>query len=144
MLVNLALGTVMVALTVLGHTVGLLVLTRSMGGIIHRLGLHADDFGRTVAMVLTVLGLFLLHTFEVWAWAVAYVMLGAIGVFHDALYFSTVTFSTLGYGDIILSHDWRLFASLEGVNGFILIGWSTAYLVAAATRFGPFRAGKHF
>ena len=38
----------------------------------------------------------------------------------------------------------QLLAGLEGISGFLLIGWSTAYLVAASTRSGPFQAGKHF
>ena len=100
--------------------------------------------GKAVAMVLTVLGLFLAHTIEVWLWAGAYFATGAVPSFEDALYFSTVTFSTLGYGDITLSPEWRLFSSLEAVNGFLLIGWSTAFLVSASTRYGPFRLGEHF
>jgi hypothetical protein len=63
---------------------------------------------------------------------------------ESSLYFSTETFSTLGYGDITPLPRWRLFAALEAVNGFLLIGWSTAYLVAASTRHGPFRIGEHF
>lgn len=95
-------------------------------------------------MVTTVLGLFFLHTIEVWVWAIAYVSLGVVDDFEPALYFSTLTFSTLRYGDITPLADWRVFAALEAVNGFILIGWSTAYLVAASTRHGPFRIGEHF
>jgi hypothetical protein len=68
----------------------------------------------------------------------------AITPFQDALYFSTVSFSTVGYGDIIVGAQWRLLASLEAINGFLLIGWSTAYLVSASTRHGPFRLGEHF
>ena len=95
-------------------------------------------------MMSTVLGLFALHTIEVWLWAVAYLAMGLFNGLDDALYFSTVTFSTVGYGDIVIPREWRLFASLEGINGFLLIGWSTAYLVAASTRHGPFRSGEHF
>jgi voltage-gated potassium channel Kch len=106
--------------------------------------LHRHDFGKSVAMVTTVLGIFLLHTVEIWIWAGLFFFAGQIAAFQDALYFSTVTFSTLGYGDITLAPEWRLLGSLEAINGFILIGWSTAYLVAASTRHGPFRTGEHF
>jgi hypothetical protein len=71
-------------------------------------------------------------------------ILGAFTDFSTALYFSTVTFSTLGFGDVVPNESWRLFAALEAVNGFLLIGWSTAYLIAASTRIGPFRIGEHF
>lgn len=144
MLANLSLGTLLISATVLIHTLGLIALSRAMGGIVHWWRLHQHSLGKTVAMVTTVLGLFLIHTIEVWTWAGAYSLLGVVGAFEDALYFSTVTFSTLGYGDITLSPEWRLFGSLEGLNGFLLIGWSTAYLVSASTRHGPFRIGEHF
>ena len=144
MFVNLMLGSLLVSTTVVTHTFGLILLSRTMERIIRWFRLHRHNFGKTVAMVTTVLGLFAVHTVEVWMWAAAFVAVGAIPQFENALYFSTVTFSTVGYGDITLDPAWRLFASLEGVNGFILIGWSTAYLVAASTRYGPFRSGEHF
>ena len=81
---------------------------------------------------------------KVWSWAVAYDLLGATRSFSDALYLSTAMFSTVGYGEIHVDPAWRLLTALEGINGFLLIGWSTAYLVGAATRHGPFRPGEHF
>jgi hypothetical protein len=144
MLVNLALGSVLISATVIIHTVGLIVLSRAMNNIVGWLRLHRHASGQATAMVAAVLGLFLIHTVEVWIWAIAYLALGSLQSLPDALYFSTVTFSTIGYGDVTLDPDWRLFASLEGMDGFLLIGWSTAYLVAASTRHGPFRLGEHF
>jgi hypothetical protein len=142
--VNLALGGAVLALTVFIHTFGLIVLTVVMQTIVHWFRLHRHRFGQTVAMLVTVLGLFGLHGLEIWTWAAAYLWIGALPDLETALYFSATTFSTLGYGDVVLEDRWRLFSSLEGVSGLLLIGWSTAYLVAAATRLGPFRAGEHF
>ncbi len=144
MLTNLLLGTWLVAVTVVIHTIGLVAVSGLMQRIIRWFRLHSHISGKTVAMVATVLGIFLLHTIEVWVWAVAFFETGATATFKDALYFSTVTFSTVGYGDIVLDHAWRQFGAIEGINGFILIGWSTAYLVAASMRYGPFRSGEHF
>jgi hypothetical protein len=144
MLTNLALGTLFISITVLLHTFGLVALTRTMNGVVRWFRLHRHDFGKSVAMVTTVLGLFLLHTVEIWIWAGLFFVNKAVVPFQDALYYSTVTFSTVGYGDIIVGPRWRLLASLEAINGFILIGWSTAYLVSASTRHGPFRLGEHF
>jgi hypothetical protein len=141
---NLALGSLLVAVTVMIHTVGLILLSRLMPRIIVWFRLHRHGLGKAAAMVTTVLGVFLLHAVEIWVWAYAFLRVGAVPTFEDALYFSTVTFSTVGYGDIILDHEWRVFGALEGINGFILIGWSTAYLVAASMRYGPFRSGEHF
>jgi hypothetical protein len=144
MLVNLVLGGAVLALTVVIHTVGLIALTAAMRGLVTWFRLHRHGFARTVAMLAMVLGLFVIHALEIWLWAAVYLWVGAVPDLETALYFSTATFSTLGYGDIILDPEWRLFGSLEGINGFLLIGWSTAYLVAAATRLGPFRTGEHF
>lgn len=144
MLANLGLGTAIVSLTVLVHTIGLMVLTSCMGWVNDWLRLHRHGTGRTIAMVGTVLGLFAVHTVEIWLWAFVYVSLGTFDGLEDALYFSTSTFATVGYGDLVLPPSWRLLGALEGLNGFLLIGWSTAYLVAASTRHGPFRLGKHF
>ena len=90
------------------------------------------------------LGIFVVMSVEVWLWAICHYMLGVVDDFETALYFSTVTFSTVGFGDITPRHEWRIFGALEGINGFLLIGWSTAYLVAAGVRLGPFRTGEHF
>ncbi len=141
---DLGLGALLVAATVLIHTVGLVAISHAMTSIIRWLKLHRHGPGKTVAMVATVLSIFALHTVEVWVWALAFLTTGATTTLKDALYFSTVTFSTVGYGDIVLDHSWRLFGAIEGINGFILIGWSTAYLVAASMRYGPFRSGEHF
>jgi hypothetical protein len=141
---NLVLGTLVISLNVVIHTVGLVVLARWMSWIVRWFRLHRHGLGKTIAMVTTVLGLFFVHTIEVWVWALAYLAIGVVNGLEEAVYFSTVTFSTLGYGDITLATDWRVFAALEAMNGFILIGWSIAYLIAASTRHGPFRIGEHF
>ena len=82
-------------------------------------------------MVLGVLGL---HGIEIWLFAGLYLLLGEIGTLEEALYFSASTFSTLGYGDVVLSASWRLVAAMEGITGFLLIGWSTAFLVSVVGR----------
>jgi voltage-gated potassium channel Kch len=91
-----------------------------------------------------VFGLFATVAVEIWLWAFTYWTLGITESFETALYLSTATFSTVGYGDVVPPEAWRLLAALEGVTGFLVIGWSTAYLVTASTRLGPFRAGDHF
>lgn len=71
---------------------------------------------------------------ETLLWASTYVFIGAIAHFEEALYFSIVTFTTLGYGDIVLSEGNRLLASLEAANGIIIFGWSTAIIMAVVQR----------
>lgn len=143
MIVNLAVGVAMITLTVAIHAFGIIQVTHAMAWLVDRYRWHGRR-SRVLALISVVYGIFIVLTIEVWAWAVLYEMLGVVGDFPSALYFSTVTFSTVGYGDVIAHSDWRLLAALEGVNGFLMIGWSTAYLVAAGMRVGPFRHGEHF
>lgn len=143
MLANLALGTLVISVTVVVHTLGLMAVTHLIGHLTDRFRMQGRR-SRVVAMLTVVIGTLALLTIEVWIWAGTYYLLGIVGEFDTALYFSTVTFSTTGYGDVVPAHGWRLFCALEGIDGFLLIGWSTAYLISAGIRVGPFRAGEHF
>lgn len=143
MLHNLMAGSVLASLTVLIHTAGLIVIAATTPQLARQLGFHTHDVGRTLVMTATVLGILAILTLEVWAWATAYDLLGVTRTFADALYLSSAMFSTIGYGEMALNPAWRLLTALEGINGFLMIGWSTAYLVRASTLHGPFR-GDHF
>ena len=77
------------------------------------------------------------HTVQVWLWAALFVVLGAINGISDAIYFSLSTYTTLGYGDIILPHEYRIFGSMAAVNGMLSFGLSTAFLVGLLERMFP-------
>lgn len=130
---QLLIGSAMVALTVVIHVLGLageIVFLRSRIPEV-----SAKRFFPIVRnLVLTVLGLFLLHTVEILCWAVLYIVLGEFEDFETAIYFSTVTFTTLGYGDITLQERWRLLSAFEAANGIILFGVSTAFVFSALER----------
>ncbi len=53
----------------------------------------------------------------------------AISAFEPAVYFSMVTYTTLGFGDMTLDEGWRIFSSIEAANGIIMFGWTTALIV---------------
>ena len=133
MLQNLLTGTLMIIITVLVHTFGLIAVTRVMTHMTDRFRMHGHR-SRVIAMISVVFGLFLVLTVEVWLWAACYWVLDALPDFEHALYFSTVTFSSLGYGDIVLPPDWRLFGAIEAANGLILCAWSTAFLISLMSR----------
>jgi hypothetical protein len=144
MLANLIAGSVLVCITVCIHGAGLLGLSWSLRRAVDRYQPHERLASTVVVMVATVLVLFVLHTAEIWVWAAAFVLTGALPDFVYALTYSTLSFSTLGAQDITISSEWALFGSVEGVNGFLLIGWSTAYLIPAWTRYGPFHEERGF
>ncbi|MCX7548609.1 potassium channel family protein [Xanthomarina sp. F1114] len=74
----------------------------------------------------------IIHFIQTGFWAVAYMLIPeTTGVFSsasEAWYFSMVTFTSLGYGDLTLTDDWRLLSGIEAINGIMLIGWSTAMM----------------
>ena len=78
----------------------------------------------TLLIVLTIAGL---HGLEIWAYALVFLGLGAVQGLEDALYFSTISYSTVGYHDTIVASQWKLLGAFESVIGLILIGWSTAF-----------------
>ncbi|WP_170769812.1 ion channel [Ruegeria lacuscaerulensis] len=76
----------------------------------------------------------LIHTFQVWLWAVVWVLGETLPEWNEALYFSLVTFTTLGYGDIVLGEGLRIFGAFASVTGLLAFGLSTAFMVALMTR----------
>ncbi len=131
---NLALSVVMVTATVsihFGGLVALLFLLRRHGS-----GFHVQQSlaRQGLLILLVMLGIFAIHTLEIWLYALAFLGLGTLPDFETALYFSTSTFSSVGYGDIVLPVRWRLFGAIEAPNGLILIAWSTAFLISLMSR----------
>ena len=59
---------------------------------------------------------------------------GELADFEAAVYFSFVTFTTLGYGDITLSEGYRLLSGIQALNGILLVGWSTALMFAVVQK----------
>ena len=129
MIGQIALGSLLLIITTVIHsacTVGSLRALRSSR--LRHWGLHSIA-RQALPIALLVLLLFLASLLEASIWAGAYVGLGAIDGWEPALYFSIVTYTTLGYGDVTLDPSWRLMASLQGANGTIMFGWSTALIV---------------
>ena len=68
---------------------------------------------------------------ETLLWASVYLGMGFIDGFRKAVYFSIVTYTTLGYGDVTPDESWSLLAAFSSINGIIMFGWSTAVVIAA-------------
>lgn len=88
----------------------------------------------TGVILLAAFGLFALHSVEIWTWALVYWWLGVFPDFEHALYFSTSTYVTIGYGDLVLPPGSRILGAIEGASGIILIGWSTAFFFSIVDR----------
>jgi len=129
-MVQLLIATMMVTLTVLIHLGGLSALLEIMQQHRRRARFGTGLIRQSPAILLAAFGLFALHTLEIWGYAVLYLLLHALSDFEEALYFSTTTYTTLGYGDLVLPRAWRILGAIEAANGLILLGWSTAFFVS--------------
>ncbi|EJZ17329.1 potassium channel family protein [Rhizobium sp. Pop5] len=123
---KLLLAAALIAATVVVQAIfmamGLRVFRRMDPGYLSR---HA-----TVATVIWVTYLLIPIILDIGLWAFFYYATGALANLEDATYFSTVTFTTVGYGDIVLGKDWRHVSVFEAVNGWIIFGWATALIMA--------------
>lgn len=91
-----------------------------------------------------VLAVFCIQIAAIWLWAFLYMGLGCEPLIHlpQALYFATVTFTTLGYGDITLEESCRMLSGIEGANGFVLFGWATAFVFEVVSQIYRKEAGS--
>ena len=128
MLTQLAIASRMVVIVVLMHLTGLALLIRMLRSH-HRLLLkmHVNPLA---LLICASLGIFAIHTSEIWLYSGLYLALGAATDFEQSLYFSTVTYTTIGYGDVLLPKPWRILGAIEGATGVIMLGWSTAFLIS--------------
>ena len=131
------IGVLLVVVTVAIHAVGTTWWVRVLG---HRYGPESNHtLTKESLRVLagTAMVLVILHSIQIAIWAISYKALvpeGELPNFEAAVYFSFVTFTTLGYGDITLSEGWRLLSGIQALNGILLVGWSTAVLFATVQR----------
>lgn len=89
----------------------------------------------------TFLALVFSHTLQVWLWAASFVGLGALQETEEAIYFSLVTYTTVGYGDVILDDAHKIFGAMASVTGVLNFGVSTAVLINVITRVLPKQFG---
>jgi hypothetical protein len=99
-------------------------------------------------IIVVVLACFFAHTVAVWTYAGVYWVFAVhwdvptfagvpVSTFLDCLYFSVVTYTSLGYGDQVPVSHARLIAGVEALNGLLLIGWSASFTYLAMERYWP-------
>lgn len=131
---QLLLGMLLIMTTVLVHGMSLDRLIQFLARIWPTFKTNLVGHGKPLFLSITVLGVFLAHVMEIWIWALVFLWTGEVRNLESALYFSTVTFTTVGYGDVILSEQWRMLGSVESANGMLLFGWSTAFIFEVMRR----------
>jgi hypothetical protein len=130
MLLHFIFSAVLIFATVALHALastGVLMWLHSPIGLSK---VRGGPVSRTAVIGGVVLMLAMVSVLESGVWAAFYLAMGAISDVNEALYFSLVTFTTLGYGDVTLSEEWRLLGAFQAANGIIIFGWTTALIVA--------------
>jgi hypothetical protein len=135
MLIQLVLATAMVVLTVLIHGAGITALARVLQVETNDNAEHHHfSLKRALVILIIVLALFTLHGIEIWLYAGVYLLIDAVHNLEAAVYYSTITYASIGFGDTEMARQWRLVGAIEGINGVLLLGWSTAFFVTVVSR----------
>lgn len=134
MFIQLAIGTFMIGAIVIFHAVSLDLTMKHLGqmeiAVLHR----THRLWKPLFLAAAVLCVFTIHVVEIWIWAFLLMAVSALPDFETALYFSTTAFTTVGFGDVVPTTEWRLLGSIEAANGFMLFAWSAAFTFEILSR----------
>jgi hypothetical protein len=132
----------LIGICVLIHTTGIvrlaLLLVKRRDSMVRRFGTTHNS----MILIGVFCGLLLLHLAESCIWGAFYSWRGLFANYETSLYFSLGTYTTLGYGDVLLPQRWRLLGSLEGITGVLLCGLSTAFLFSVVNALFQFRVQR--
>jgi Ion channel len=132
MVLRLLAAWVFVAFCVVFHAIG---ITAAVRWLARRDAATPMAFWRETGLFVLLAGwIILLHLVEVGAWAILYAWRGAMPSLQAAAYFSGVTYTTTGYGDLVLPEPWRLVGAIEALTGILMCGWSTGFFFAIVGR----------
>jgi voltage-gated potassium channel Kch len=145
MIVNIVIGCLLVILTTVVHAAAMVAALGGLKATHANRWAGASRLTRVLVVGALVLIMFLASVVEAGLWAATYLAVGAISGLEKALYFSTVTYTTLGYGDVVMEESWQLLSAFEAANGIIMFGWTTALIFALVQRvyFARPAAGEH-
>jgi hypothetical protein len=127
----IATGLGMMVLTIIIHALFMVGGAKVAKWRRSRFGNVENETVKAVLISLLTVWMFLAIVIEAWLWALLYLYHPMISTLQDletAFYFSMVTFTTLGYGDVVLTGQWRTLASIQAANGVIIFGWTTALI----------------
>ena len=112
------------------HTIGMAALTGWLLRWRRRIERHSNLTTSSLVLIMVFAVVIFLHLVETTIWAVFYFWRALFLDFETAMYFSLKTYTTVGYGDVVLPERWRLLGGIEGLSGVLLCGLSTAFIFA--------------
>ena len=143
MLTEISVAAMIVAVCLLLHVAGLLLMAEWLLQRREDLERNATRIRHAILMILLFSGIMLLHVVETSLWAVFYYTRALFMDFETALYFSLTSYTTIGYGDVLLPRRWRLLGAIEGISGVLLCGISTGFIFAVMNAMFQTRMRQH-
>src|SRR4030095_4724468 len=132
MIAKLLIASCLVAITVTIHAVGLGTMLRH--AFRFKGQLETRFWPITWLLIRIAWLLIVIHLFEIAIWALFFWWQKCLPDIESSFYFSGVTYATIGYGDLVLSEEWRLFGPVEGLTGILMCGLSTAFFFVIVSR----------
>ena len=123
---------VLVAVTVALHAGGFALMLRSL--MKSRAALPTQAWPIAWLLIRVTWLLILIHVAEITVWALFYLWGGCLPDAESAFYFSGVTYSSIGYGDLVLPKPWRMLGPVEGLTGILMCGLSAGLFFAVVSR----------
>lgn len=139
MLTELTVAASIVSVCLMIHIGGILLMAEWL--LRRREALERNASKRQFVLLIVTLfgGILLLHLIQTTLWALFYYARSLFSDFETSLYFSMVSFTTIGYGDVLLPRRWRLLGVIEGFSGVVLCGVSTAFIFAVINALFQYR-----
>ena len=137
MLSKILIAWLLTALCVIVHAIGMTALLRWSANTLARIG--GRFWFSTYMLVRTAGWIIFLNLAEIALWAFFYAWKHGMPNLESAFYFSAVTYTTTGYGDLVLPKEWRLVGGVEALTGILMCGWSAAFFFAVVTRMNEMR-----
>jgi Ion channel len=138
MLSKLLIAWSLTAVCVMIHAMGMTAMLRWVDQAVGRIG--GRFWLMTWMLVRTAGWIILLHLVEIAVWAFFYTWKQGMPDLSSAIYFSAVTYTTTGYGDLLLPVEWRLAGGVEALTGILMCGWSAAFFFAVVSRMNETRS----
>jgi len=124
---------ILIALTVAIHAGGSVAFLRMLRAHLPFWRRHPGFVVNTLSLSWVVATLVTLHMVEIGVWASYFFLRGLFPDFETAIYYSLCSYTTVGFGDVVLPREWRILGTTEALVGGLMTAWSVALLIAVVT-----------
>ncbi len=134
MIEQILVGSGLIVATVIVESLFIAIAKKGLSALGAR-SVHLETIaGTTGVLIVLVLWLLAGISIALWLWAALFLLLGEFDSLTNALYFASVSATTLGYGDALLSEEWKLLSGFIAANGLVLFSLNTAFLFEVLRR----------